>query len=185
MARPISRLENQTFGNLKVLELTDQRNHNRTAMWRCVCLVCGTEVIVPSTKLKEGAIRSCGCQEYVRPARTSPGESGFNSMYNNYKQGARVRNLPFELSKEEFKTLTQLNCTYCGQEPSSVIYGSLASKKEYGKYTYNGIDRVDPKVGYILSNCVPCCSACNISKGHRTAQEFLDWISKVHNFSNN
>jgi hypothetical protein len=41
---------------------------------------------------------------------------------------------------------------------------------------FNGIDRVDNSKGYILGNCVPCCSWCNRAKADGTLAKFMDWI---------
>lgn len=184
MAQIASQLEGQQFGQLLAISATDKRNHNKTIMWLCRCLNCGTEVTVSSTKLKNSEINSCGCMEHVRSARTSPGESGFNSILNDYRQGAKRRGLEFNLSKDEFRELTSSNCTYCGLSPSSISYGSKGAKKEYGKYTFNGIDRLDSSIGYEMNNCVTCCTECNLAKGSRSYDEFIDWINRVHNFTN-
>ena len=33
-----------------------------------------------------------------------------------------------------------------------------------GQYLYNGIDRIDNKLGYIKGNMTPCCKICNHAK---------------------
>lgn len=179
MAQVASNLQGKQFGKLLAITATDKRNHNKTIMWLCKCLNCERETLVPSTKLKSGEIQSCGCMEHVRSFRTEKGHSGLNSLMQKYKHGARSRNLSFELTKEVFKELTSSNCTYCGIKPSNVIYGSLGKAKEHGKYTYNGIDRINNSVGYELSNCVPCCTTCNIAKSNMGLQEFLDWAKRI------
>jgi 5-methylcytosine-specific restriction endonuclease McrA len=150
-------------------------------MWRCECLKCGTIVLVPTSKLKEGAAKSCGCQQGNPGARTAPGQSGFNALYNNYLQGAKRRQLCFELTKEQFKKLTKLNCTYCGKKPTASCYGSRGNVAEHGKYMYNGIDRLDSALGYTINNCVTACAECNLAKGTRSYKEFYDWITRIYN----
>lgn len=46
------------------------------------------------------------------------------------------------------------------------------------KIAYNGIDRVDPTKGYIIDNCVPCCTTCNYMKRILQRDEFLDHVKK-------
>jgi len=184
MSHPASKLEGQQFGKLIAISATKERNHNKTIMWLCRCLVCGTEVTVPSTKLKEGAIKSCGCQENIKEARTPKGHSGFNKLFSTYRYAAKARSLSFELTAEEFKSIVISKCTYCGVEPSRVTYGSRGSKKEHGKFISNGVDRVDNTQGYTIANCVPACSICNIAKSDLTQEEFLNWLERIRNFSN-
>lgn len=165
------------------MESTESRNHNKTVMWRCVCS-CGIEAIVPSTKLKSGEIKSCGCKEHVRSARTPMGHSGLNKLYSDYRYGAKSRSLEFAVSIDEFKSIVTSNCTYCGVEPNRVTYGSRGSKKEHGKFLSTGVDRIDSSKGYTVDNVVPCCSICNIAKSDLTQSEFLAWIDRIRNFTN-
>lgn len=51
------------------------------------------------------------------------------------------------------------------------------------KIAYNSIDRVDPTKGYIIDNCVPCCTTCNYMKRILQRDEFLDHVKKIYNFS--
>ena len=177
-----SDLTNQVFGKLRAVEATEHRNHSKTIMWRCECLNCGATILVASTKLKEGGMRSCGCLQGNPNVRTPPGHSGFNCLYQNYMQGARRRNLEFSLTKEQFKELTQASCVYCGVAPASICYGSKGNRLEYGKYIYSGIDRLNSKIGYVLDNCVTSCAECNLAKGTRTYDEFVNWIRRVYNY---
>ncbi len=165
---------------LKALSPTTQRSHNGTIMWLCKCLNCNEETVVPSTKLVAGEVRSCGCMERIREARTSRGTSGFNSLYSHYRSGARARSLSFDLSKEEFRSLVIQDCTYCGKPPQNIHYGSRGKKAEYGKFIHNGVDRVDSSENYSVSNCVPCCTECNLGKSDKSYEQFMSWISRVY-----
>ena len=49
-----------------------------------------------------------------------------------------------------------------------------------GLFAWSGIDRIDPKIGYVPDNCVPCCPRCNFAKGPMTGVEFRAWIKRVH-----
>ena len=42
-----------------------------------------------------------------------------------------------------------------------------------------GIDRIDSSVGYIYSNCTPCCSECNFMKQSSSVEEFEKQIIKI------
>ena len=53
-------LSGRRFGQLTVLELTNERKSNGGAVWKCRC-DCGTELSVSESNLKRGATVSCGC----------------------------------------------------------------------------------------------------------------------------
>jgi hypothetical protein len=48
------------------------------------------------------------------------------------------------------------------------------------KYIYNGIDRVNNNFGYLIDNCVTCCTNCNVAKMARTQEEFNSWNQRVY-----
>lgn len=105
------------------------------------------------------------------------GESNFNLLYNGYKTHARSRNLEFNLTKEEFRILTKGNCNYCNIEPSSI----KTRKRCNGSYIYNGVDRKDNSIGYILENCTPCCGTCNSMKSNLSLEDFKNKIISIYN----
>ena len=76
-----------------------------------------------------------------------------------YRNSHNAKRLGFYLSYEEFYDMIIQPCVYCGKE------GDFTS--------FNGIDRIDSKQGYIKSNCLPCCTRCNQSKGDLTVSKFV------------
>lgn len=55
-------LTRQQFGELEVLELSEKKSKNHSAVWRCRCNACGREdVDVGRTELLHGGYTSCGC----------------------------------------------------------------------------------------------------------------------------
>lgn len=85
------------------------------------------------------------------------------SQYHQYKKSALLRQVPFELTKEDCEQFYAKDCYYCGQH-----------------YVALGIDRVNNDLGYILSNCVPCCKTCNWMKRTQTKEEFLNQIKLIY-----
>jgi len=85
-----------------------------------------------------------------------------------YKNGARRRNIRFELSLKEFDEITKRFCVYCGGFSDSEIEN------------FCGIDRLDSSLGYVEGNVVPCCWMCNDMKGTLTSKEFINHIKKIH-----
>lgn len=145
------------------------------SMWRCVC-DCGKITTVRANQLICKITKSCGCLKKEVPQRTSNGpETGFIRVWCNYTGTARKRGKKFELTKDQFRKFTKQNCHYCGTEPIKI----MRSGSELSAYAYNGIDRVDNKLGYVIGNCVSCCECCNKAKGTKTYEEFIRWINRL------
>lgn len=179
--RTIENLTGGKYGRLSVLGLSDEQN-NKSAMWRCQC-ECGNVCNVASYCLKKGNTRSCGClgKEVSRKLGKALGghnvkpDSAMRCVFRIYKRGADERGFSFDLTLEEFKSITQKNCVYCGSPPSAIF------KKCEGQlpFVYNGIDREDNEVGYLKTNCVPCCKSCNIAKHQMKDIDFAKWVCQV------
>jgi 5-methylcytosine-specific restriction endonuclease McrA len=107
------------------------------------------------------------------------GRASANALRLRYKQNAKRDGRVFGLTKEEFVHITSSDCYYCGVEPLNVYGG----KTYNGDYTYNGIDRVDNRKGYITSNVVPCCRNCNSKKQHLTIEELRNFADKMEAYA--
>ncbi len=90
-------------------------------------------------------------------------ESLNGSSYASYFDRAIKKNLDFELTHDQFDKLSNANCYLCGNKPS----------------VRNGIDRFDNNLGYVLSNCNPCCNTCNLIKRDETFKEFYARITNT------
>lgn len=168
------------FGRLTVIS----KNGNK----HLVKCSCGIEKLVLTSNLTKGKTKSCGClrnEISTKRILQYPGEKfdkgigSCNFLWNRYKQSAKKRHIEFLLNKEEFKTLTSKKCTYCNSEPSQYIKGHRSN----GGYIYNGIDRVNPSIGYVLKNCVTCCDKCNYMKRLMTVEDFLSHVNKIFQFN--
>lgn len=140
---------------------------------------CGNEVTV-----RWGITASCGCLQremtkhktnYAKRLRY--GEACFNFVYSRYVRSARAKKRTFLLTKDQFKDLTSRPCHYCGTAPTCI---ETKYNDAYGEYTYNGLDRVDPKAGYTMENVVPCCRDCNIAKHTMTEERFFSWLKRAY-----
>lgn len=160
-------------GKLEVISLYKDINQ-RGAHWLCRC-DCGNETIAGGRSLRmvgPKARKSCGCLAESRIDST-----GVNRLYSTYKRRAKIRNREFSLSREDFEKLIKGNCVYCGSEPKQILK-RLKSRKL--QILYNGVDRVNPEIGYILENSVSCCRHCNQSKSDLSVDQFKTHIERVY-----
>jgi len=171
-------LTNKKYGRLTVLSLENPIK-GRT-YWLCKC-ECGKIKPILAQHLKSGNIVSCG-NKGCKPTHSSSnklpvGISSFNKLYTSYKKRAETKGILFNFSKDDAKKLFLDDCYYCGCKPSQLA----GNKTTNGRFTYNGIDRKDNKIGYVSSNCVSCCWDCNRAKFTKSYDEFLSWIERIKN----
>lgn len=161
------------FNSWLVLNLSHIKvqGSSRRVYWACKC-DCGQIKNVVGQSLVSGKSKCCG----IKHSNKLEGEGARHNIFSNYLCKAKRRNLEFSLTENEFGKLTKENCYYCGKIPSN-IHGN---KKFKGDYIYNGLDRVDNNLGYILSNVVPSCKNCNLAKRLLTEQQFFEMIKRVY-----
>lgn len=186
------------FGRLVVESFSEFRPIGKTnhmkAYYNCIC-DCGTNIKVNKGSLLSGNTKSCGCfhrenlallnknkKGSISPCRKKDGEASFNHLYANYRLGAQRKGRVFELSKEEFKQITSSNCYYCNSPPIQMSKYNYTKTQQTGWYFYNGIDRIDNTVGYVLENARPCCGKCNKIKGTLTESDFYDIVKNIYEF---
>jgi hypothetical protein len=97
----------------------------------------------------------------VRSARYRATSHG---KFRTYVDSARVRNINFVLTFDEFVVLLNSDCVYCGVPNSG------------------GIDRRCSSDGYTLENAVGCCTVCNYMKLDYSDKEFLDQVERIHKY---
>lgn len=162
-------LVGQKINKLTILEFS-HTDKFRKACWKCKC-ECGKFKVVSTNDLKSNHVKSCGCLHKYKQ-----GESGLLHLYRTYRIGAKRRGYIFDLTLEDFKTLTKDNCSYCNKLPSNI----RKQKTKHSEYTYNGIDRLNNDIGYIKENCITSCGECNRMKGELSYQEFKNHINNIH-----
>lgn len=166
------------FNGVKILDSFKAIINNskrKRAMFKCEC-ACGKIFNSRADHILNKRSKSCGCLS--GPAHILPdNQAAINDIYRNYKCGAKIRNLNFDLSMDEFKDLIFKNCTYCDTKPSEHFW--KITNKSYYKLIYNGIDRIDPTGGYTISNCVSCCPQCNYAKSDLDLKDFNKWITQL------
>jgi hypothetical protein len=99
----------------------------------------------------------------VKRAKTWAENNPIKCKYSRYKRSARLRNLLFNLTFNEFAEIVSQPCFYCGELRDAC----------------NGIDRIDNSQGYLKNNCTPCCKICNKMKGTKTKIEFITKCKQI------
>ena len=176
-------LTGKTFGQWIVIgpkEFKPLKDGRRRTVYLCKCS-CGNEKLVNAAQLISGSTKSCrSCtDERLAATRRKPsGVAAHNAILGSYKTCAQARDLVWALSDERFDTITKQNCYYCGVSPSNSYQGS-----NYGRFVYNGIDRVNNSIGYVLENVVACCKVCNSAKRTMNQEEFISWTHRVADYT--
>lgn len=115
--------------------------------------------------------KSSRSRDGYRPSCISCIAGNPQRRYTSTVTSAKKRGFDFFLSREDFLKITSQPCFYCNQFSSN-----------YKNIPYVGIDRVDPTLGYEVSNVVPCCKRCNQSKLDFSLIDFITQIKKIYNF---
>lgn len=151
---------------------------------------CGSEAVKIGYNIKDSRTVRCSKKhcKIKLPAcnRLKWGQAAKNLAYSqmkgdlttraSYGAGRRV----WELSIDEFVSITSKPCRYCGIKSSKEM-GKFKNSDVYGFYEYNGIDRIDSSKGYILGNCVSCCKYCNYAKNNQTEDQFKTHLIEMYN----
>lgn len=153
-------------------------------MWECLC-TCGRSFYAEACRIKSGRRKSCGCKskEYrLFVIHETPLDAAWARLYGIYKRGAEKRDLVFELELDYFKSLCSSACFYCKAKESNLIHGLPKKSVNYtaGTLIYNGIDRINSSLGYVIGNVRSCCRRCNVSKGTMSETEFKEHIVRLY-----
>lgn len=155
-----------------------QEKSPKRTLFYCRC-TCGVERKVDAGNLKKPGNKSCGClrRELARvkgkKQRTIYGY--MNLYYFDTHRSANDRKIHFGLTKEIFYNLIQQPCYYCN-DPGS----KTRRRKDVGiPIAVNGIDRINSDLGYIESNCRPCCTSCNFMKNTLNEGAFYTHLVKI------
>ena len=116
--------------------------HNRI---RSLCKECGGGGICEHNRIRSACSR---CKPEL--------------FYKRVKRNAIRREIPFDLSLEDYKWIVDSPCLYCGEtfEPMTC-------------------DRENSDYGYRWDNCQPLCDTCNKMKLDHSEEQFDQHIIKI------
>jgi len=162
------------YGKLTVIERAGKDRWGNTT-WLCRC-ACGNEHRASGENLRGGNVKSCGCMKYSG-VRLPTGEAMFKLVFRRMQANARTRGIDWGLNEDEVRDLLKRPCYYCGTLPAQV---ATIRMNHNGDYIYNGLDRIDNSLGYILGNVAPCCRMCNVAKNNHSLKQFKDWACRLY-----
>jgi hypothetical protein len=148
----------------------------RACLVRCSCSA-QTEAYLTYGELRCGRSPSCGCKSKQRDIET---------VWRDLLEKLRRRGWEFHLTLPQLKYVTQLNCAYCGKEPSNVyrLRYKVDGVHQRGvdpsmEVRWSGLDRIDSSKGYEYGNVVPCCGECNAMKSKLPLDVFLALVERI------
>lgn len=126
-----------------------------------ICTSCRKEPVV------EGRIYCSSCLERSRWLSLNRRNKNPLTKFEHNKNAAIKIGREWHLSFEQFKSLIESDCAYCGQSPNGWL---------------NGVDRVDNNKEYVIGNCVSCCKMCNYMKSTFSRERFLAQVEKIYTY---
>jgi hypothetical protein len=171
----VQNIAGKRFGRLVAIRDAGASNSGGR-IWLCKC-DCGGSTNTCVGYLNIGKTKSCGCLQKEAASlfgvsRRKPG-AAFRRLFQDYKGNAKKGSREFSLTEEQFRSMTQSLCFYCGRVPTQIKTTSGET------YLYNGLDRVNSAKGYSESNSVPCCWVCNQMKSTLSQEVFLQAAKRI------
>ena len=164
----------KSINDLKFIKLIGKNKHN-CWLYKIECK-CGIIFTSEGNDILSNKIKSCGCKFNANLKKKTEEEIKVNSLLSAYRASAKSRNIEFKLKAEDIKLLCFNKCFYCNEGYSNRRY-----LKPYKFHIlYNGIDRVDNNVGYIIDNCRTSCYNCNQAKHQMIESSFYEWVENLY-----
>lgn len=138
-------LTDRRFGRLRVVEFGG-KNKWGNVVWVCKC-DCGCTKIVPTSSLKSGYTRSCGCIGKERPSRLKHGGTG-TRLYHIWKsmnERCNTRSCP------GYKNYGARGISVCNEWSDYKVFRRWSMQNGYQNNL--SIDRIDNNGNYSPNNC--------------------------------
>ena len=168
----LSEMLNKVFGYLTVISYAET-NKSRNKVWLCQC-VCGKTTKATTHVLRNGHTTSCGCKQHKKGVE-SKFFKGFKditgSKWYTIKRGALIRNLSFNITKEDvWRAFEKQNkkCALSGL-PLSFLDGSAS------------VDRINNSLGYETNNIQIVHTDINAMRSDYSVDYFIKMCKQVAN----
>lgn len=161
-------LVGSTIGSREILQSLPR------SLFEVECLTCGHRSVQRGVDLEKLEYREC------QSCKIEKRDPNLNNRYLRTQGNAKFRNLEFSISKAVFKEIASKDCFYCESAPQQ-------DTKDFVDRcpAYNGLDRIDPNMGYVQGNIVSCCKYCNYAKHDMSIKEFKNWLDRCYENSGN
>ena len=171
----------ECLNNYRIKDKTNRKNaieNNIVGQTTRICTTCFKHNDISEFKndITELETKTCKtCREQNKKQIRNKEKRNFlsriniNQSFSSYIKEAKRRNFEFKLSKDIFNNIVKQNCHYCNE---------INTEKKF-----NGIDRIDSNNGYILENCVSCCSLCNYLKNKMPIDTFIKRVQHIVTYS--
>lgn len=146
----------------RIVRVTEQKNGRVRYVLRCPTESCSGEVL---SGKRNATCKGC--------ADASKRKEPYRYAYNKLVKSGKVRHIAVELTYEDFVLLcSEGECHYCNLPLHRAQHRSKIGS------TAPLLDRKDSALGYTKTNCVPCCSMCNFTKGAYVSYEEMMLIMR-------
>ena len=165
----------------KAVEQNVQIEQSATEITHKYCTTCCKEYSIDNFLGEKNNIitmtcKACRIQNKIQDAKRNK-ESRYIlekqnkfATYGKYIKDTCTRNIPFDLTFEQYENIVGDPCYYCN-----------ITDDEKG---FNGIDRKRSEIGYIVENCVSCCKMCNKLKGTLDDICFIKRVGHIMSYNN-
>ena len=168
------------YGKLIVIDRAKEKPWDKkgNANWLCQCN-CGETKEITGYNLRNGHSKSCGCSVHNTKSnhkRWNGYEEISRTFFSAIKDGARHRNLTFDISIEDIWNLFLKQNRKCALSGLELI---LPQKCKDNTHTAS-LDRIDSTKGYIRGNIQWIHKDLNVMKMDLPEEKFFDYCKLVY-----
>lgn len=175
MKRKCKDLTGQIFGELKVLNYAEMKNHK--SFWNCECLRCGKHTVVRSDCLTTGNTKSCGCLH--RDTNAERLYSHGQARTKLYHVWAEMKNRCKNPNNRNYKHYGGRGITYTSEWEHFEPFYEWAKQSGYQEGLT--IERKDVNKNYSPENCCWIPLSRQVSNTRRTV--WIEHNGEIHNIN--
>lgn len=179
-AKRFASLIGQKFGEWTVLEYKSCIPGEKTGRYICKCK-CGEEHLISSTSLKKGKSKQCRRCYYASQLQHPIGR-----LWKQAKGGAKLRNLSFNVTKDDMWNLFEKQGRKCALSGLDLIIGHYRNDTlgiDDRHLTTASLDRIDSNRGYEVDNIQWIHKRINQMKWYYPQNEFIEYCKLIANYN--
>ena len=137
MKKPDISIIGKTFGNLRVEELSAERNRCGRPLYRCTCLLCGKERLVTRSNLLNDGVKDCGWHKGQNLIGKRFGKLVVVGFSDNIQKKWRCQCDCGKIIDSSTQKLVEGRSSSCGCAASERIKGLFVGGSEPSKFNSN------------------------------------------------